>query len=115
MAGNTLDLIISHAHYNLTNSHSIKNLFSYHHLVFFNISSPRPTRPIINIKYRKYNNIDTNTFITEFSKQINNTHLSKSVYKLETALSKTLDELATIKYEYITKRPICKWFNSEFS
>ena len=57
IAGNIIDLIISHAHSNLTNSHSIKNLFSDHNLVFFHISSPRPTRPIINTKYRKYNNI----------------------------------------------------------
>ena len=53
ITGNTVNLIISHAHSNLTNSHSIKNLFADHHLVFFHIISPRPTRPIINIKYRK--------------------------------------------------------------
>ena len=97
--GNTLDLIISHVHSNFTNSHSINNLFSDHHLVFFHISSPRPTRPIIKIKYRKYNNIDTDTFITEFSKQFNNTHFSNPVSKV---LSKTLDELAPIKYKFIT-------------
>ena len=85
------------------------------YIVFFHISSPRSTRPIINIKYRKYNNIDTNTFIIEFSKKFNNTQFSNSVSKLETALSKTLDELAPIKYKYITQRPHCKWFNSELS
>ena len=48
-------------------------------------------------------------------KKCNNTQFSNSVSKLETSLLRTLDELAPIKYKYITQRLNCKWLNSELS
>ena len=113
IAGNTLDLVISNT--NLTNSHSIKNLFSDHNLVHFHISSPKIILPSITIQFRQFNKIDTHQFISLYTNHYIKTETSNFTSKLELSLSKTIDQLAPTKTKTVILRHNCRWFSNDLS
>ena len=113
IAGNNLDLVITDTNHNKLTPFT--RLFSDHRLVHFYTNSPKIIRPIHSIKFRKYDNLTSKSFIEILSSIYNNTKDYNINSKLELFPSETIEQLDPINSKNITIINMCRRFNDELS
>ena len=114
-----LDLVITRNSQNVLSSTSVETLLTDHHVIRCDFVTGKPTRPMRQIKYRKYASIDNTKLVSalENSDLFNNPNygVDKLYTQYKSTIAGFIDSHALLITRVIIIRPKTPWYNSDLS